>query len=139
MAISSRWKNEWRSAVVAHRPRNRFATAHIPGSVFKPPRKRCRNRRNKPMRRMLDREDKEWRSPVRRSKTKGGLETAYPWVFILASSTLIVIAGLTALDSQASPVPEGPERIALIGGTAINPADGKVLPNASIVINGDKI
>jgi imidazolonepropionase-like amidohydrolase len=31
------------------------------------------------------------------------------------------------------------ERIALVGGTVINPADGKVLPNATVVINGDKI
>ena len=31
------------------------------------------------------------------------------------------------------------EKISLIGGTVINPADGKVLPNATIVINGDKI
>src|SRR2546430_11914804 len=111
MAISSRWKNEWRYAVVVHRPRSRFATAHIPRSVSKRPRKRCRNRRNKPMRCVFDREDKEWRFPVRRSKTKGGLETAYPWVFILASSTLIVISGLTAFSSQASPVPQVPYAI----------------------------
>src|SRR5215471_16011232 len=31
------------------------------------------------------------------------------------------------------------EKISLVGGTVINPADGKVLPNATIVINGDKI
>ena len=31
------------------------------------------------------------------------------------------------------------ERISLVGATVINPADGKVLPNATIVINGDKI
>src|ERR1051325_3349683 len=31
------------------------------------------------------------------------------------------------------------ERISLIGGTVINPADGKVLPNATVVIDGDKI
>jgi len=31
------------------------------------------------------------------------------------------------------------ERISLVGGTVINPADGKVLPNATIVIDGDKI
>jgi imidazolonepropionase-like amidohydrolase len=31
------------------------------------------------------------------------------------------------------------ERISLVGGTAINPADGKVLPNATVVIEGDKI
>jgi len=31
------------------------------------------------------------------------------------------------------------ERISLIGATVINPADGKVMPNATVVINGDKI
>ena len=31
------------------------------------------------------------------------------------------------------------ERISLVGGTVINPANGKVLPNATVVIDGDKI
>ena len=31
------------------------------------------------------------------------------------------------------------EKIALVGATMINPADGKVMPNATVVINGDKI
>jgi imidazolonepropionase-like amidohydrolase len=31
------------------------------------------------------------------------------------------------------------DKISLVGATVINPADGKVLPNATIVINGDKI
>ena len=31
------------------------------------------------------------------------------------------------------------ERISLVGGTVINPADGKVLQNATVVIDGDKI
>ena len=31
------------------------------------------------------------------------------------------------------------ENISLVGATVINPADGKVLPNATVVINGDKI
>src|SRR6476469_10665012 len=31
------------------------------------------------------------------------------------------------------------EKISLVGATVINPADGKVLPNATIVINGDRI
>jgi imidazolonepropionase-like amidohydrolase len=30
-------------------------------------------------------------------------------------------------------------KLSLVGGTVINPAEGKVLPNATIVINGDKI
>src|ERR1700747_2939351 len=31
------------------------------------------------------------------------------------------------------------EKVSLVGGTVINPADGKVLPNATVVINADKI
>jgi imidazolonepropionase-like amidohydrolase len=31
------------------------------------------------------------------------------------------------------------EKISLVGATVINPADGKVLPNATVVINGEKI
>ena len=31
------------------------------------------------------------------------------------------------------------ERVSLVGGTVINPADGKVLPNATVVIDDDKI
>src|ERR1700757_379036 len=31
------------------------------------------------------------------------------------------------------------EKISLVGATVINPADGKVMPNATIVLNGDKI
>src|SRR6266481_3710013 len=31
------------------------------------------------------------------------------------------------------------EKISLVGATVINPGDGKVMPNATIVINGDKI
>ena len=31
------------------------------------------------------------------------------------------------------------EKISLVGATVINPVDGKVLPNATVVINGDKI
>src|SRR5213596_3857584 len=47
--------------------------------------------------------------------------------------TLLCIAvGLIALSSRA-------EKVSLVGGTVINPADGKVMPNATIVINGDKI
>src|SRR5881396_1979858 len=47
--------------------------------------------------------------------------------------TLLCIAvGLIALSSRA-------EKVSLVGGMVINPADGKVLPNATIVINGNKI
>jgi imidazolonepropionase-like amidohydrolase len=31
------------------------------------------------------------------------------------------------------------EKISLVGGTVVNPADGKVIPNATVVINGNKI
>jgi imidazolonepropionase-like amidohydrolase len=31
------------------------------------------------------------------------------------------------------------EKISLVGGTVINPADGKILPNATVVLNADKI
>src|SRR5947199_8109480 len=31
------------------------------------------------------------------------------------------------------------EKISLVGATVINPADGKVMPNATVVINGEKI
>jgi imidazolonepropionase-like amidohydrolase len=30
-------------------------------------------------------------------------------------------------------------KLSLVGGTVIDPADGKVLPNATVVIDGDKI
>jgi imidazolonepropionase-like amidohydrolase len=46
--------------------------------------------------------------------------------------TSFLLAIITATIVQA-------ERISLVGATVINPADGKVLPNATIVINGDKI
>src|SRR5205809_2182180 len=47
--------------------------------------------------------------------------------------TLLCIAvGLIALSSRA-------EKVSLVGGMVINPADGKVLTNATIVINGNKI
>src|SRR6266508_3525475 len=47
--------------------------------------------------------------------------------------TLLCIAvGLIALSSRA-------EKVSLVGGMVINPADGKVLPNVTIVINGNKI
>src|ERR1700730_2500508 len=43
---------------------------------------------------------------------------------------LLVIIGATIVRA---------EKISLVGATVINPADGKVLPNATVVINGDKI
>lgn len=47
--------------------------------------------------------------------------------FALVLAVLLFTAGLRA------------ERISLVGGTVINPADGKVLPNATVDIDGDKI
>ena len=46
--------------------------------------------------------------------------------------TFFVLALFAVLTAHA-------ERISLVGATAINPADGKVMPNATVVINGDKI
>ncbi len=44
-----------------------------------------------------------------------------------------------ALVLGLSAVPANAERIALVGGTVINPADGKVTQNATVLINGDSI
>jgi imidazolonepropionase-like amidohydrolase len=44
--------------------------------------------------------------------------------FLLVLSTIAVAHG---------------EKISLVGATVINPADGKVMPNATVVINGDRI
>jgi imidazolonepropionase-like amidohydrolase len=49
-----------------------------------------------------------------------------------ARTFFCVCALLVAITAHA-------EKIALVGATAINPADGKVMPNATVVINGDKI
>jgi imidazolonepropionase-like amidohydrolase len=46
---------------------------------------------------------------------------------------------LAAIALLILPLSARAEKIALVGGTVINPADGKVLPNATIEINGDKI
>ena len=45
---------------------------------------------------------------------------------------LVLGFSMFAITAQA-------EKIALVGATVINPADGKVMPNATVVINGDKI
>src|SRR5438034_7182822 len=44
-----------------------------------------------------------------------------------------------AIALSILPLSARAEKIALGGGTVINPADGKVMPNATVVINGDKI
>src|SRR6266550_1238096 len=45
---------------------------------------------------------------------------------------LVLGFSIFAIKAQA-------EKVALVGATVINPADGKVMPNATVVINGDKI
>src|SRR5947209_6901103 len=45
---------------------------------------------------------------------------------------IAILLFLTAITLHA-------EKLSLVGATVINPADGKVLPNATIVINGNKI
>src|SRR5213595_1845330 len=45
-------------------------------------------------------------------------------------AALLLFIGVVAVNA---------EKISLVGATVINPADGKVLPNATVVINGDKI
>ena len=46
--------------------------------------------------------------------------------------TYFILAVFAVLTAHA-------EKISLIGATVINPADGKVMPNATVVINGEKI
>jgi len=52
---------------------------------------------------------------------------------------IFTLANLTALSRQVSGAVGTADRVALVGATVINPADGKVMPNAIVVINGDKI
>src|SRR5881398_3634840 len=46
---------------------------------------------------------------------------------------------LTAIALSSFVLTARAEKISLVGGTVINPADGKILPNATAVIDGDKI
>src|SRR4029077_19304303 len=113
MEINFQSNREWRSVAAARRPRNRFATAPIPRSVFKRPRKPCPNRRN----------------------SEGvGMKR----VRILLTLA-VMVCNLTALSSQVCAAAVNHETTALVGGTVINPVDGKVVPNATVVINGDRI
>src|SRR5256886_5923675 len=45
---------------------------------------------------------------------------------------LVIAVSILSLSARA-------EKISLVGGTVINPADGKALSNATVVINGNKI
>jgi len=49
-----------------------------------------------------------------------------------ANCLAAIALSIFAITAQA-------EKIALVGATVINPADGKVMPNATVVINGQKI
>jgi imidazolonepropionase-like amidohydrolase len=49
------------------------------------------------------------------------------------------IAILAAIVFSAFALTARAEKISLVGATVINPGDGKVLPNATVVINGDRI
>src|SRR5436853_1992246 len=96
-----RWKNGWRSAVAARRLKNLFATGRIPKSAFKRRRKQSRNLKNDAMKRV-----------------------------VCELVALFAAANLTALSSQVSPGPNiNDEPIALVGGTVISPADGKIIRN----------
>src|SRR5215813_5065928 len=107
----TRWKSEWRFAAAVRRPRNPFATALILRSVSMPRKRRSQNQRNNAMRHSLP-----------------------ELVAFLAA------ANLTCLGGQVSPEPTiSGEHIALVGGTVINPADGKITRNATVFIDNGRI
>src|SRR5438552_18727376 len=87
--------------------------APIPRSAFKRPRKPCPNPKN----------------------STAVMKTRAFAVYLL----IFTLANLTALSRQVSGAVGTADRVALVGATVINPADGKVLPNATVVIHGDKI
>src|SRR5437016_3750529 len=117
-------KSAWRFVAAAHQPKNPFATARTPKSVSKPPRKGYQNRKNK----ALSFRRRKHSGLPRRSFMRGLGEISRMNLRI----TLVIAFLLSVATLQA-------EKISLIGATVINPADGKVLPNATVVINGDKI
>src|SRR5437764_8386334 len=102
-------KNGWRFVAAAHPPKNHFAMAHIRKSASKPQRKRFPNQKNNIL---------SVRAKSRNSDMKFSLS--------------VVVALLCVATLRA-------EKISLVGATVINPGDGKVLPNATVVINDDKI
>ena len=104
------WKNGWRSVAAARQPRNPFATARIPRSVSKPLRKQCRNPKN---------------SLCHSERSRGISRMSFRIALVIAFTFFTA--------------PVHAEKISLVGATVINPADGKVLPDATVVINGDKI
>src|SRR5690349_21732994 len=110
MAANFQWRKGWRFAAVAPPRKNRFVTAHIPKLVLKPLRKPCPSRK----------------SDVCHSERSQGISRM--------KFTLAPVVALTFLTASAHA-----ERTSLVGGTVINPGDGKILPSATVVINGDKI
>ncbi|PYL07901.1 MAG: amidohydrolase [Verrucomicrobia bacterium] len=59
---------------------------------------------------------------------------------LLELVALLATANLTALSGQVSPGPTiGGEHIALVGGTVINPADGKITRNATVFVDNGRI
>src|SRR5947209_10499977 len=55
-------------------------------------------------------------------------------------AALLAAAHLTALSDQVSPTPTiSGEHVALVGGTVINPADGKITRNATVFIHNGRI
>src|SRR5437588_1537585 len=117
-------KSAWRFVAAAHQPKNPFATARTPKSVSKPPRKRYQNRKNKAL-------------SFRRRKHSGlpcrSFMRGLGEISRMNLRITLVIAFLSFTATLHA------ERISLVGATVINPADGKVLPNATVTINGDKI
>src|SRR5215470_13917793 len=110
METNSLPRNAWHFVAAALRPRSHFATVHIQKSASKPQRKRCRNQRNS-----------FCHSERSRGISRMKIRLALAFAFSLFSVALHA------------------EKISLVGATVINPADGKVLPNATVVIDGDKI
>src|SRR5438552_1835307 len=70
------------------------------------------------------------------ARTASPVRTSYAGLAISPGRTLTLFALLIACLQPAAALAE---KISLVGGTAINPADGKTIENAVIVINGDKI
>src|SRR6266853_808134 len=104
-------KSAWRFVAAAHQPKNPFATARTPKSVSKPPRKRYQNQKNNTMKYAL-----------------------------LELTAIVASVHLAIVNAQVSPErTTRPEHIALVGGTIINPADGKMTRNATVFINEGRI
>jgi imidazolonepropionase-like amidohydrolase len=69
------------------------------------------------------------------NKHQDQMRTRVSTIFVL----VLALCNLTGLTSQVSRAAARAEKISLVGGTVINPDDGKVMPNATIVIDGNRI